>query len=501
MKFRAIRASALGQVDAIIVPLGSDGVTPTGLPRSVKTVVDRVVKGQAGAGRPYGVTTHHGEPLIVIVGAGRAADYDAERARNIAAAGTKSLWRSNAKRLAVFIAPNGLGEERAAQAAVEGVIYAMWRPEAHRTREEERRLPPLDTVLLVTEKAVPEAIARGEAVGNAVNLQRRLANEPANKMTPTLLANEARAAAKEAGIQIEVLDADRCRALGMGSYLSVAQGSHEAPRFIVMRYHGRGGSAKNGGSSRGRKNGASRARTYDIAFVGKGITFDSGGISIKPADNMHHMKADMTGAASVIAALTAIGHLKPDVNVLGVAPCTENLPGGGATKPGDVFTSMSGKTVEVINTDAEGRLVLIDGITYAQREGARRVVDIATLTGAVSVALGPYFTGLFGKPDAFVESVRGVAATAGDRVWPLPLTEEYKDEIKGEVADIRNSAGREGGAIKAAAFLWAAVEDGTEWAHLDIASVDWSDKDRPYAPRGPQGPAVRTLVALAQSLE
>jgi leucyl aminopeptidase len=488
MKFRAVRASALAQVDAIIVPLGSDGVVPAGLPRSVKTVVDRIAKGQAGAGRPYGVTSHHGEPLIVVVGAGRAADYDAERARNIAAAGVKSLWRSNVKKLALFIAPNGLGEDRAVQAAVEGVVYAMWRPEAHRTREEDRRLPALDSVFLVTKGPATKAIARGEAVGDAVNLQRRLANEPANKMTPTILADEARSAAKEVGLQCEILDADRCRALGMGSYLSVAQGSHEPPRFIVMRYHGRRGKS------------ASGARSYDIAFVGKGITFDSGGISIKPADNMHHMKADMTGAASVIAALAAIGRLKPWVNVLGVAPCTENLPGGGATKPGDVFTSMSGKTVEVINTDAEGRLVLIDGITYAQREGARRVVDIATLTGAVSIALGPYFIGLFGKPDSFVETVRGVAGAAGDRVWPMPLTDEYKDEIKGEVADIRNSAGREGGAIKAAAFLWAAVEEGTEWAHLDIAGVDWSDKDRAYAPRGPQGPAVRTLIALAESL-
>jgi leucyl aminopeptidase len=489
MKFRAVRASAVGSVDAIIVPLGSDGSAPAGLPRPIKTVVDRLAK-QVGAGRPYGVTTHHGEPIIVVVGAGRTADYDAERARNIAAAGVKSLWRSNVKRLAVFISPDGLGEDRAVQAAVEGVVYAMWRPEVHRTRAEERRLPPLDTVLLVTEKAVAAALQRGQAVGDAVNLQRRLANEPANRMTPTNLANEARAAAKEAGVQIEVLDAEKCRALGMGSYLSVAQGSHEPPRFIVMRYHGRSRAKKNG-------NGAGR---YDIAFVGKGITFDSGGISIKPADNMHQMKADMTGAASVIAALAAIGRLKPNVNVLGVAPCTENLPGGGATKPGDVFTSMSGKTVEVINTDAEGRLVLIDGITYAQREGARRVVDIATLTGAISVAIGPYFTGLFGKPDSFVETVRGVAGAAGDRVWPMPLTDEYKDEIKGEVADIRNSAGREGGAIKAAAFLWSVVEGDTEWAHLDIASVDWSDKDRAYSPRGPQGPAVRTLVALAESL-
>jgi leucyl aminopeptidase len=487
MKFRAVRASALGQVDAIIVPLGSDGAVPAGLPRSARTVVDRIAKGEQGAGRPYGVTSHHGEPLIIVVGAGRAADQDAERARNIVAAGVKSLWRSNVRKLAVFMAPNGLGGDRAVQSAVEGVLYAMWRPEAYRTRGEERRLPPLDSVLLVTEKPAATAIARGEAVGDAVNLQRRLANEPANRMTPTILANEARAAAKEAGMQCEVLDADRCRALGMGSFLSVAQGSHEPPRFIVMRYHGR----------RGKR---TSARGYDLALVGKGITFDSGGISLKPAENMHHMKADMTGAASVIAALAAIGRLKPEIDVLGVAPCTENLPGGGATKPGDVFTSMSGRTVEVLNTDAEGRLVLVDGITYAQREGAKRVVDIATLTGAIGIALGPYFVGLFGKPDAFVETVRGVAGAAGDRVWPMPLTDEYRDEIKGEVADIRNSAGREGGAIKAAAFLWAAVEEGTEWAHLDIAGVDWSDKDRTYAPPGPQGPAVRTLVALAESL-
>src|SRR5205814_8890461 len=211
----------------------------------------------------------------------------------------------------------------------------------------------------------------------------------ANKMTPTLLANEARALAKETGLVIEILDRARCRALGMGSYLSVAQGSHEEPRFIVLRHSGR-----------------KTAKGFDIGFVGKGITFDSGGISIKPADNMHHMKADMTGAASVIAAIGAVARIGARVNVIAVAPCTENLPGGGATKPGDVFTSMSGKTVEVINTDAEGRLVLIDGITYAQREGATRVVDVATLTGAIAIALGNHFSGLFGKPESFVEDVR-----------------------------------------------------------------------------------------------
>ena len=482
MKFRAVRSGGLGPVDAVVVPLSSDGAASKALPRAVKVAVDRIAKTQLGAGRLYGVSAHHGDPAVIVVGVGRSGELDTERTRNFAAAGIKALWRSSAKRVAIFL-PQGADEERTVQAVVEGVVYAMWRPEVHRTREEEKRLPAIDSVVVVTEKPATKAIARGQAVGDAVNLQRRLANEPANKMTPTHLAEEARAVAKEAGIDIEVLDRAKCRALGMGSYLSVAQGSHEEPRFIVMRYRGRKG-----------------AKGYDIAFVGKGITFDSGGISIKPAENMHHMKADMTGAASVIAAIGAVAKLGLPVNVIAVAPCTENLPGGGATKPGDVFTSMSGKTVEVINTDAEGRLVLIDGLTYAQREGATRVVDVATLTGAISVAIGPYFIGLFGRPRSFVDEVERIATEAGDRVWPMPLTQEYRDEIKGEVADIRNSAGREGGAIKAAAFLDAAIEDGTQWAHLDIAGVDWSDRDRPYAPRGPQGPSVRALVALAASL-
>ena len=483
MKFRAVRPAAIGGVDAIIVPLATDGAAPAGISRSVRAVVERIAKNEVNAGRLYGVATHHASPRIVVVGTGRAAELDAERIRNFASAGVRSLWRANVKKIAVVVPAGTPDADRAVQSVVEGVHYAMWRPEVHRTRDEERRLPAIESVVLVTERAATKAIARGAAVGEAVNLQRRLANEPANRMTPAQMAAEARALATDAGLQIEILDEDRCRALGMGSYLSVAQGSHQPAKFIVMRYRGRKGT-----------------KGYDVAFVGKGITFDSGGISIKPAENMHHMKADMTGAASVIAAIGAVARLGLAVNVLAVAPCTENLPGGGATKPGDVFTSMSGKTVEVINTDAEGRLVLIDAITYAQREGAARVVDVATLTGAISVALGPFYIGLFGTPRTFVDTVVATATEAGERVWPMPLSVEYRDEVKGEVADLRNSAGREGGAIKAAAFLEAVVEPGTQWAHLDIASVDWSDRERPYAPRGPQGPSVRTLVALAVEL-
>jgi len=482
MKLRTARAADAGTGDATIVPLFDDLTPPVGLGRAARAIVVRMAR-EHRAGRLYSVVTHLGserEGRIVTVGAGARAAYDTERARGVASAGVKSLWRSEAKTVVIHAAADRIGDSRAVQATAEGVHYAMWRPETHRSDAGDRRLPPLGQVTIVIAGDEKAALRRGEAVGAAVNIARRLANEPANKMTPTILANEARALAEAAGLECRILDRGRCEALGMSSFLSVAQGSHEPPQLIVLRYHGRGG------------------KGYDLGYVGKGITFDSGGISIKPADGMFHMKADMTGAATVVAAMTAIGRLRPKVNVIGVALCTENLPGGGATKPGDVFTSMSGKTVEVINTDAEGRLVLIDGLTYAQREGATRVVDVATLTGAIAVALGPYFSGLFGKPDTFVEEVRRSGSEAGDRLWPMPLTDEVRTDIKSDIADLTNSAGREGGALKAAAFLDAAIEPGIEWAHLDIAGTDWSDKDRPQSPKGPQGPAVRTLIALAE---
>ena len=243
------------------------------------------------------------------------------------------------------------------------------------------------------------------------------------------MPSEATELANATGLQIEVLEEDACRELGMGSYLSVAHGSDEPAKFIVLRHHGRGGDG------------------YDLAIVGKGITFDSGGISIKPSQDMHLMKYDMTGAAAVLASAGAIARLGLKLNLIAVAPCTENLPGGHATKPGDVFTSMSGKTVEVINTDAEGRLVLIDGVTYAQREGATRVVDVATLTGAIAVALGKHYIGAVRPARRLRRGGSPRRRASGERIWPMPLSDEYRDDIKSDIADIKNSAGREGGAI------------------------------------------------------
>jgi leucyl aminopeptidase len=301
-------------------------------------------------------------------------------------------------------------------------------------------------------------------------------------MTPTKVAEAARELASQSGLEAEVLDRAACEALGMGSYLSVAKGSDEPPQFVVLRHRGRGGDG------------------YDLALVGKGITFDSGGISLKDPTDMHLMKYDMSGAAAILAAAGVVARLGLKLNLIAIAPCTENLPGGHATKPGDVVTSMSGKTVEVINTDAEGRLVLIDGVSYAQREGATRIVDVATLTGAIMVALGRHYTGAFGRPDGFVDSIRRAGDQAGERIWPMPLSDEYRDEMKSEIADLRNSAGRQGGAILGAAFVDAAVDAETEWAHLDIASTAWFDEERPFSPKGPQGPMVRTLVQLAATI-
>lgn len=436
---------------------------------------------------PYHTSIYHadrtGPARVVVVNAGKRRDYGVERARRIVTAGLKALWELKLRTVAVAL-DRSIGDAAVARAAVEGVHFAMFRPEALRTQERLRHLPGIANVQVVVDDAagVRAMLGRSDVVGRAVNIVRRLQNEPANRMTPRMLADEATALAKEAGLRAEVFDDRRCARMGMNSFLSVTRGSHEPARFIVLRYHG----TKNDG--------------YDLGLVGKGITFDSGGISLKDPDQMHLMKGDMTGGAAVIASLWALGTLRSKLNVIGVVPATENLPGGGASKPGDVVTALGGKTVEILNTDAEGRLVLVDGVTYAQREGARRIIDIATLTGAIQVALGEYLTGVFGNPEAFVGDVLAAARRAGEKMWPMPIVPEHRDQILSDIADLANTGGRPGGACTAAAFIEAFIERERPWAHLDIAGTAWSDKDRRYAPKGPQGPAVRTLVELAESL-
>jgi leucyl aminopeptidase len=490
VRFRATQQLDAADYDALIVPVFRDGSAPAALSAPQSELAQWVAR-QHGEQKVYSVLSHlqRGDgdagrtTRLIVVAAGSREEFDLERARNVVAAGVRALWQSTSTRLAVAVPDITLDGASALEAAVEGVLFALWRPDSHRTGDEANGLPPLEDVTLISDlEDAAVAIERAQAIGDAVNWTRTMSNEPANLMTPTLLAKAAQELAEGAGVVCEVLDEDACREMGMNTFLSVAAGTDEPAKLIVLRYHGRGGSG------------------YDLGVVGKGITFDSGGISIKPADEMHVMRYDMSGAAAVIAATSTIARLGLKVNVICVAPCTENLPGGHATKPGDVVTSLSGKTVEIINTDAEGRLVLIDGVTYAEREGAQRVVDVATLTGAIRIALGQHYTGLFGRPRGFVDAVRRAGDAAGERLWPMPLSDEYRDNMKGEVADLRNSAGRLGSAINGAAFIEAGLEPSTEWAHLDIASSGWSEEERPYSPKGAQGVAVRTLVELARRL-
>ena len=316
-------------------------------------------------------------------------------------------------------------------------------------------------------------------LGEFTNQARSFSNEPGNALTPRVFADRAEAIATAAGLSVDVLDEKRIAALKMGLLLGVARGSHEPPRLVVMRHEPK-----------------HALEDVVLAFVGKGITFDTGGISIKPAQDMDRMKDDMSGGAAAICALAAIARLNVPVRCMAVVPMTENMPGGRAVKPGDVLTSAEGKTVEVLNTDAEGRLILGDALWYARELGATHLVDLATLTGACVVALGKTTTGLFGAPTAWVEQVQRASERAGDRSWPMPTFDDYKELFKSEIADFSNTGGRPAGAITAALFL-KEFSGSLPWVHLDIAGTAWAEDAKPYQPKGATGVGVRTLVELA----
>jgi leucyl aminopeptidase len=316
-------------------------------------------------------------------------------------------------------------------------------------------------------------------VAEAQNLTRDLVNEPANKLTPAGLAEAASRMAAEADLECEVLDEKAMAALGMGSLLGVAQGSSNPPFLIVLKYRP-----------------AAAQGSDHLALVGKGVTFDTGGISIKPSDGMEKMKYDMAGAAAVIGAMRALAALKPAIPVTGYVPTVENMLNGNAQRPGDIVTALSGKTIEVLNTDAEGRLILADAITYANRNGATHMVDAATLTGAIAIALGHYNMGAFTNSETFLAKFLAAARVAGEKTWQLPMDEEYKEYLKSAFADLPNIGGRYGGSITAAWFL-REFADPTPWVHLDIASTAWLDEGKAWLAKGPTGVAVRSFVELA----
>lgn len=412
---------------------------------------------------------------VLVVGAG-PGPLRADHVRKAVAAA--ALWAREHRHRTIAIDLVGLAvdTESASAAAAEAVVVANFNHGHLKTAEP---LPGIREVSIVVTDGQRAMLERGLVIGEAINAARLLANEPGNYLTPRALVERAADLTAEPGVQAEIAGPEKLEALGMGLLLGVSRGSTEPPRLLCLTYTPPGG-----------------ADGPVLGLVGKGITFDTGGISIKPADGMERMKDDMAGGAAVVAAVRAIARLGIRRRVVAVVPASENMPGGNALKPGDVIRGASGITVEVNNTDAEGRLVLGDGLWYAQQRGATHLVDVATLTGACVVALGKVASGLFGTPRTWVSQVQEAAAQAGESVWELPLGPEYRELLKSDVADMINSGGRAGGAITAAMFLKEFVGT-TPWAHLDIAGTAWVDDAKPWAPKGASGVMVRTLVELA----
>ena len=418
---------------------------------------------------------------LVLVGLGKKNDVTLETIRQAIGTAAKRARQAKAGSFTVVlptVTPAGMSSVEVAQAMVEGAILGSYQFTVYRTAAAEHAVEGMK--ILIPQKGqlkqVSEGVRRGIATAEATVFVRDLCNHPSNVLTPTKVAEEAKAIAKAEKISIKILEQKEMERLGMGALLGVARGSQEPPKFIILEY-----------------NGTKKKDERPVVLVGKTITFDTGGISLKPAENMEHMKADMTGGAEVLASIRAAARLKLPLRLISILPVAENMPGGRAMKPGDVVTTLSGKTVEVQNTDAEGRLILADGLAYAMRYKPAALIDIATLTGACVVALGQFAIGMFGTDQALKEQVRKSGQKAGERVWEMPLWEEYFEQLKSDVADMRNIGGRGGGMITAALFLSKFVGD-CPWVHLDIASTDWSERERAYVPKGPTAIGTRLLL-------
>lgn len=437
------------------------------------------VKGKLGE-----VTVVHSLGLIppkriVLVGVGKREEADAEKVRRAIGSAVKVLNRIGCKRATIALdsfSLDGISAENLGRAVAEGSLLASYKYQRKSDSEETLTLEVLEIAVpnRRTSVDVKKGVQLGCILAAATNFARDLVNAPASEMTPIALSEQAKAVAEKRGLQCEVYDENWIERVGMGALRAVSLGSDQPPRFIVLRYEG-------------------KENAPTIGLVGKGLTFDAGGLCLKTAEGMLEMKGDMAGAAAVIAAMDAIAQLKPKINVLACVPATENMPSGKAFKPGDILRTFAGKTIEVVNTDAEGRLILADAIAFAKQQGASPILDAATLTGAAIVALGPFCTGAFGNDEALVREVIEAGKEAGEPIWAMPMFEDYRELIKSEVADIKNTGGRPGGAITAAWFLGEFAGD-TPWVHLDIAPTFWSEKDNHYFVKGATGVMVRTFV-------
>ena len=419
-------------------------------------------------------------PRVLLVGAGKRQDCTADRLRRIATTAGLAARQRRATRLALVYRPVAdMAAGRAVEVFAEGVTLANFEGASFKSAPDTAWLARVELRVGGAGNDYAAHVARGMTMGECSNIARTMANEPGNRLTPRIFAERGAALAQEAGLKVDVLDETRIAALNMGLLLGVTRGSQEPPRLLVLEYQP-----------------AQPLAGVTLGLIGKGITFDTGGISIKPAENMDKMKDDMSGGAAVIAAMLAVARLGSPIRCLGLVPMSENMPDGLAIKPGDVLTSAEGKTVEILNTDAEGRLVLGDALWYARQLGATHLVDVATLTGACVVALGKTTTGLFGAPSTWVDAVHAASEVAGDRSWPMPVFDDYFEQLKSEIADFTNTGGRAGGAITGALFI-KEFAGGLPWVHMDIAGTAWAEEAKPYQPKGATGVAVRTLAELA----
>lgn len=421
---------------------------------------------------------------LLLVGAGDKAEFKAADEAIVSGTATRFLRKRNIKSFALLARAEGDATE-VAQCAAQGVVTSQFELDKYKSSDKNDK--SVENFVLCIEGAnqedIEEGLRRGEIVGESMNFARDLANEPPNILHPTEMANRAQKMAKEAGLKCEILDEAQMEKLGMGSLLSVSIGSEQPAKLIVLRYE-----PKKSTGSKGEL----------LALVGKGITFDTGGISLKPGEGMEAMKYDMSGGATVLGTMRAIGLLKPSVPVLGIVAAVENMPDGKATRPSDVVTAMNGKTVEILNTDAEGRLILADAVAYAEKQGATRIVDMATLTGAVIIALGDINTGIMGNDQDLVDEIIECGKRAGEEFWQLPIGKEYSKGIKSDIADIKNiGPSRKAGTIIGAVFIQEFV-DKAKWAHLDIAGTAWADSVKPHQAKGPTAVAVRTLLKLVE---
>ena len=484
-------------VPAVVVNLFEGVTKPGGATGAVDSALGGAISGLIADGE---ITGKRGETTLVhtlgkiaparvlVAGLGRQADFTQDTVRDVTAQACRRLRDVGVSTVATVAHGAGVGGMDArdsGQAIAEGALLGSYRFDKYKSQADD--VPTLDELVIVEFDAgkvseLRSGVEKGVLLAEAANLCRDMVNEPPNNMTPTRMSDIARDVADERGLEIDVLDEDRMRELGMGALLGVAQGSVEPPKLIVLYYRGDPDNAAN-----------------NLGLIGKGITFDSGGISIKPAANMGAMKGDMAGGASVIAAIRAISGLGLKINVTAMVAATENMPGGRAQRPGDIVTVMNGRTIEIDNTDAEGRLVLADAVSYARTMGIERIVDVATLTGAMITALGDITTGAFGSDQGLVDAVLDAGRAVGERVWQFPTYDDYREQYKSDVADFKNTGGRAAGSITGAQLIGEFAE-GAAWVHLDIAGTSKTDKLKGYNPKGATGVPVRTLVRLAEDL-